>query len=123
MRDPGTRLVSGLSTAYFAVLLLPSFSPHYGFYSDELYYLACAKRLAWGYVDHPPLFIFALRLHLEVFGDSLVALRALPAAAGAASAFLTGWMARRLGGGPYAQVLAAIAWMVGQALAMFSIFT
>jgi hypothetical protein len=24
---------------------------------DELYYVACANRLAWGYVDHPPLSI------------------------------------------------------------------
>jgi hypothetical protein len=24
---------------------------HYGFFVDELYYLACARHLAWGYVD------------------------------------------------------------------------
>ena len=48
------RVIAGLAASYFVVLLVPSFSPHYGFYSDELYYLACAGRLAWGYVDHPP---------------------------------------------------------------------
>ena len=28
-----------------------------GIFRDELYYIACANRLAWGYVDHPPLSI------------------------------------------------------------------
>ena len=26
-----------------------------GYFRDELYYLACTRRMAWGYVDHPPL--------------------------------------------------------------------
>jgi 4-amino-4-deoxy-L-arabinose transferase-like glycosyltransferase len=43
-----------------------------------------------------------------VFGDSLFALRFFPAAAGAAVVLLTGLMARQLGGGWYAQCLAAL---------------
>jgi hypothetical protein len=35
-----TLALASLSGAYFLFLLLPSLSPHYGFYSDELYYLA-----------------------------------------------------------------------------------
>jgi hypothetical protein len=27
----------------------------YGVFRDELYYFACARHLAWGYVDHPPM--------------------------------------------------------------------
>ena len=27
----------------------------YGIFRDELYYLACAEHLDWGYVDQPPL--------------------------------------------------------------------
>ncbi|MEN8184171.1 MAG: glycosyltransferase, partial [Myxococcota bacterium] len=76
-----------IAVAFFLLLLLPSLSPHYGFYSDELYYLACARRLAFGYLDHPPLFVWLLRLHASLLGDSLFALRVLPAAAGAATAF------------------------------------
>ena len=39
-----------------AVLLFHlAFLPGYGIFRDELYYLACARRLDWGYVDHPPL--------------------------------------------------------------------
>ena len=32
----------------------------YGFFGDELYYLACADHLAFGYVDHPPFSIWLL---------------------------------------------------------------
>jgi 4-amino-4-deoxy-L-arabinose transferase-like glycosyltransferase len=122
MRDRATAALAGMGAAFF--LLLPSLSPHYGFYSDELYYLVCAERLAFGYVDHPPFFPLVLRLHRELFGDSLLALRMLPAAAGALTAFLTGWMARRMGGGLFAQVLAALALMVsGTSLIWFSWFS
>jgi 4-amino-4-deoxy-L-arabinose transferase-like glycosyltransferase len=117
-------MVAAMAAAFMLLLLLPSLSPHYGFYSDELYYLVCAKRLAFGYVDHPPFFVFVLRLHRELFGDSLVALRFLPAAAGALTAFLTGWMARRMGGGRFAQVLATLAVMVSpQFQTWFSFFS
>lgn len=124
-RPDGSALaLVGLAAAFFLVLWLPSLSPHYGFYSDELYYLACADRPALGYVDQPPLFVWLLRLHRELFGDSLLALRALPAGMGALTAFLAGWMARQLGGGPFAQVLATLAVMVsGVTLLMFSFFT
>ncbi len=84
-------------------------APGYGIFGDELYYLACADHPAWGYVDHPPLSIGLLWLWRAAFGDSLVALRTVPALAGAATVFATGWIARELGGGRAAQVLAALA--------------
>jgi dolichyl-phosphate-mannose--protein O-mannosyl transferase len=41
-------------------------------------------------------------------GDSLFALRFFPALAGAAKVFLGGWIAREIGGGKFAQFLAAV---------------
>ncbi len=81
----------------------------YGYFRDELYYLASTDHLAWGYVEHPPLSIVLLALVRAVGGDSLVALRALPALAGATTVFLTGLIARQLGGGRLAQALACLA--------------
>lgn len=80
----------------------------YGYFNDEFYYIACAKRLAWGYVDHPPLAPLLLRLSMAVFGDSVLAIRLLSSLAGGLTVVLGGLLARRLGGGAFAQGLAAL---------------
>jgi Dolichyl-phosphate-mannose-protein mannosyltransferase len=90
-----------------AIALHVAFSDRYGYFRDELYYAACGQRLAWGYVDHAPLAPFLARLSRALLGDSLSALRLLPALAASAKIFLAGWLARELGGGKYAQFLAA----------------
>lgn len=81
----------------------------YGIFRDELYYLACADRPAVGYVDQPPFSIYLLTANRFLLGDSLFALRFMPAVAGAATVFLTGLVARQYGGGRWAQALAATA--------------
>ena len=78
----------------------------YGYFRDELYYLACTEHLDWGYVDHPPLSIVLLKAWRELFGDSLVALRLPPALAGAGVVYLAGRLAMTLGGGAIATVVA-----------------
>jgi len=93
--------------AVFAVLAANAGVDHY--FRDELYYLACTHRLAWGYVDHPPLSIAILWLVRQIAGDSLAALRIPAAAAAAASVWLTGSIARRLGAATYGQLLAMTA--------------
>ena len=47
----------------------------YGYFRDELYYIACSKHLALGYVDEPPLSIAILALNRWILGDSLQAMR------------------------------------------------
>src|SRR5258708_37175472 len=71
---------------------------HYGYFVDELYYLACADHLAWGYVDQPPLIAAVAKTVRGLLGDSLPAIHLLPALAGTAKVVLTGLMARQLGG-------------------------
>ena len=76
---------------------------HYGYFVDELYYLACSRHLAWGYVDQPPLIALITWLARSLFGDSLPAIRFLPAVAGAGEVALTALIARELGGNRFAQ--------------------
>jgi hypothetical protein len=76
---------------------------YYGYFIDEFYYLACGRLLAWGYVDQPPLIPVIVRFETLLFGDSLAAIRFLPAVAGAGKIILTGLIARELGGGRFAQ--------------------
>jgi hypothetical protein len=80
----------------------------YGIFRDELYYLACARHLDWGYVDHPPMIALLAALARGLFGDSLTGLRALPALAAAATVLLVGDTARALGGGRWARLLAQL---------------
>jgi hypothetical protein len=84
----------------------------YGYFRDEFYYIACSEHLAFGYVDQPPLSVFFLAISRFLFGDSLVALRLFPALAHAAIVFLTGRIAKELGGDTFAQTLAALSSLV-----------
>jgi dolichyl-phosphate-mannose-protein mannosyltransferase len=85
---------------------------HYGYFVDELYYLACSRHLDWGYVDQPPLIALITWIARSLFGDSLPAIRFFPAVAGAGEVALTALMARELGGKRFAQGLAAVAILV-----------
>jgi 4-amino-4-deoxy-L-arabinose transferase-like glycosyltransferase len=80
----------------------------YGWFIDELYYRACAQRLDWGYVDHPPLSVAVLAVSRALFGDSLLAMRLWPALALAATALVASALVQRLGGGSFARALAAL---------------
>ena len=71
----------------------------YGFFIDELYFLACSEHLSWGFVDMPPLFPAITALIRATLGDSLLAVRLLPALSGAALVLMTGLIARDLGDG------------------------
>jgi hypothetical protein len=82
---------------------------HYGYFVDELYYLACSRHLDWGYVDQPPLIAVIALIGRVVLGVSLPAIRFLPALAGVAEVAIAALIARELGGKRFAQGLAALA--------------
>src|SRR5947207_3328972 len=46
----------------------------YGYFRDELYFIACSKHLAWGYVDQPPMIALLIWIARHLFGESLLAL-------------------------------------------------
>ncbi len=81
----------------------------YGFFRDELYYLANGRHLDFGYVDHPPLIGLVAAAIRTLLGESLFAVRIFPALCGAAVVAVTVELARVLGGGRFAQLLAGIA--------------
>jgi hypothetical protein len=89
---------------------------HYGYFVDELYYLACSRHLDWGYVDQPPLIALVTWIWRSVLGQSLAAIRLLPALAGVAEVALTALLARELGGKRFAQALAGITALVAPAI-------
>lgn len=104
--NSGLALVIGLALVKLLIHLV--LVGRYGYFRDELYYLACADHLAWGFVDHPPLSIFILASLRSVLGDSLVAIRLFPALLGALLVLFTGLIAREFGGGRCAQFLASL---------------
>lgn len=81
----------------------------YGIFRDELYYIACARHLSAGYVDHPPFIAWVTWIVLHTIGSSLLALRLLPALASGLLVWMTARITKEWGGGPYAQSLAAFA--------------
>lgn len=102
------RLLLGLALISLAVHLFCAGLLAWGYMTDELYYLDSIGRLDWGFVDHPPLSVAVLGLVRAVLGDSILAVRFLPAVFGAVAVVLTGLMAREMGGGRAAQGLAAL---------------
>ncbi|MGH2496341.1 MAG: ArnT family glycosyltransferase, partial [Ktedonobacteraceae bacterium] len=132
--NPRKKLISRQTllsdTALLVYLALLKFLAHlvvsgnYGFFRDELYYIDAGKHLAFGYVEFPPFIaLLAASIH-AVFGNSLVAYHLFPAMAGAVLVLLTGLIARELGGGRFAQCLAALASVAALTfLAIDSIFS
>lgn len=50
-RWTGTRIAFVIGTLQFLLHVITN--GNYGVFRDELYYLDCARHLAWGYVDPP----------------------------------------------------------------------
>src|ERR1700687_686490 len=80
-----------------------------GFHTDELYYLACGRHPALGYVDFPPLVPLLARLDTGLLGVSPWTLRVLPSLLGGFLVALSGAYVRRLGGSLRLQGIALLA--------------
>jgi Dolichyl-phosphate-mannose-protein mannosyltransferase len=99
-------LLAGLTLLTFLLHLI--FYKGYGFFRDELYFIACSHRLDWGYVDQPPGVAVVAWAARAVLGDSLFSVRFVPCVFAALQMLLTGLTARAMGGGRYAQCLTCL---------------
>lgn len=90
----------------------------YGYFVDELYHLACGRHLDWGYVDQPPLIAVIAGSVRVTLGQSLFAIRLLPAMAAAIEVALAGFITRELGGRRFAQLLACLSVMIAPGILM-----
>jgi hypothetical protein len=97
--------------AAMAILLHLACGGRYGLFRDELYFVACGKRLAWGYVDQPPLIAAVARLAwwLSDDGGSVLVFRLPAMLAHGGTVLVTAALARQLGGGASAMALASAA--------------
>ena len=90
------RIILLFSIAKLAVHLFTA--TNYGLQRDAYLYLAQSHHLDWGFFSTPPLLAFITRIHTFIWGDSVLAIRLLPALVGVVSIFIVGWLIKQLKG-------------------------
>lgn len=80
----------------------------FGYYRDELYFIDCAKHLAWGYVDQPPLTPFVTWL-TGPWGYPVWMLRFFPGLLAGVTVLFGCAIAAEFGAAAFAQTLTALA--------------
>ncbi len=94
-----------VGAAQLVVLLATSM--RYGYHRDELYFIVAGSHPAFGYPDQPPLVPLLCWAMNALAHGSLLLLRTPSALAAAATTILAGLIAREVGGGSRAQIIAA----------------
>ena len=85
----------------------------FGIHRDEFLYLAMGRHLRLWHMDFPPLIAILANLSGWLFGHSLAVVRIFPAIEGSLVLLLAALIARELGGGWFAQGLAALCVLSG----------
>lgn len=123
-RSLGRETLALVALPLAALVLHLACLTQYGFFRDELYYLACAQRLDWGYVDHPPFFVALVWASSQVLGETLTAVRLPMALASAVTVLLAMLVARRMGATGWAVWLAGLfPLLAGMYLVLFHLAT
>ena len=102
----GRRGILLLALGLTAIRLVAAGSIHLT--EDEAYYRIWAQHLQLGYLDHPPMIAWWIRIGEAVFGDTPLGIRLLPALSCGLNTWMIGDLARRLGAGPRAAFRAAL---------------
>ena len=121
-RPSYTGTIVGLALLALGVHLAVNALGGYGWFRDELYYIACSKHLAFGYVDQPPLSILLMAATRFLLGESLFAVRLIPALASGLSTAVLCLLVRRMGGGRAAVILASLCFLASPHLVVFHSF-
>jgi hypothetical protein len=95
-------------SAFLKLGLLLSCASAYGYYRSELYDLACAQHLAWGFIDRPPLSVALLKMVTRLYGETLLSVRLAPAISGAFVIILAARLAKRFGATKGGQALLGV---------------
>jgi hypothetical protein len=93
--------------ALATVTLHLAFCHRFGYYRDELYFIDCAKHLAWGYVDQPPLAPFVTWITAPL-GYPVWGLRFFPGLMAGVTVLFGCAIAREFGGRGFAQTLTGL---------------
>ncbi|MFE1591179.1 ArnT family glycosyltransferase [Nocardia sp. NPDC058705] len=117
---PPFAAVAVATVAVLGAVVAALSATRYGYYYDELYFIAAGKHPSFGYADQGPLVPLLARSMDWLFPGSFVALRIPAVAASVAVVVMSAAIAREMGGGRGAQVLTAIgcatsAYILGQA--------
>lgn len=112
-----------LSSQWILILLLAGFklllhfatNTNYELHRDAYLYLAMADHLDFGFVSVPPFIAVAGKVIQTTLGDSVFAIRLLPALTGAVSVVVIGLLVRELGGGLWAIAIASVAFVLSPA--------
>jgi 4-amino-4-deoxy-L-arabinose transferase-like glycosyltransferase len=108
-RPPLARgLVTTIVLVTVATHLVVNATSPYGFHRDEFLYVAMGEHLDLFRMDFPPAIALLANASRAVLGDSVMALRALPALAHGLLVLLAAWFAAEAAGGRFAQALAAV---------------
>jgi hypothetical protein len=102
------RLLVIIAAAFVLLQIAVTVLGAYGYFIDEFYYIACARRPALGYVDHPPLAPLVLAVVRLVFGESLLAIRLPAFLLGGVIVWASGRLALEFGGRQWAAAATAV---------------
>jgi hypothetical protein len=98
-----------LIVAFLVFVLHLATNGSYGWFRDELYFIACGRHLAFGYVDQPPLIALISRIAIDLSFGSLVVFRLPAAIAHTAVVYLSAKLAERFGASGRGATITAIA--------------
>lgn len=104
-----SRAIAALSLFTVALHVFVNRMSPYGFQRDEFLYMAMGRHLRLWRMDFPPFIAMLSQVERLVLGDSIVAIRFAPSLATGLIVLMAALIARELGGGKFAQILAAVA--------------